>query len=112
MYLAPGRFEVAVSKGMPRKATSRSPSNFGGSTIGTRINEAIPLLSSSQHVLTNIPNTNLLIFHQYFVVEKENKFLHLQKIIFFISFENLGKSEQMMYDIWHKKIVESFLENL
>ena len=41
-YLAPGRFEVAVSKGMPRKATSRSPSNFGGSTIGTRINEAIP----------------------------------------------------------------------
>ena len=41
-YLAPGRFEVAVSKGIPRKATSRSPSNFGGSTIGTRINEAIP----------------------------------------------------------------------
>jgi hypothetical protein len=42
IYLAPGRFEVAVSNGMPRKATSRSPSNLGGSTIGTRINEAIP----------------------------------------------------------------------
>ena len=42
LYLAPGRFDVAVSKGMPRKATSRSPLAFGGETIGRRINDAIP----------------------------------------------------------------------
>ena len=42
LYLAPGRFDVAVSKGMPRKATSRSPVAFGGETIGRRINDAIP----------------------------------------------------------------------
>ena len=41
-YLAPGLFEVAVSSGMPRKATSSSPLVFGGCKAGSRINDAIP----------------------------------------------------------------------
>ncbi len=42
-YLAPGRLEVAVSRGMPRNATSSSdPSDIGAGRMGSLMKDATP----------------------------------------------------------------------
>jgi hypothetical protein len=43
-------------------------------------------------------------FSQYFLVEKENKFLIGPKRLFILSFEHWKKSKQMLHNIWWKII--------
>ena len=80
----------------------------GSTILGNQV------LSSSQHVFTNFPKTNLLIFlfHQYFSVEKENKFLIGQKRhIFSLTCERLRKLKQIFHNVWWKKFVDWYWEN-
>ena len=70
----------------------------GSTILGNQV------LSSSQHVFTNFPNTNLLIFlfQQYFSVEKETNSLIFKKCIFF-SVLSIWQNQNKCYMICGRK---------
>ena len=53
------------------------------------------------------------LYLQYFSLEKENKFLIGQKSLFFLSYEHLRKSKQILHDWLIEKIrIRKIRENM
>ena len=69
------------------------------------------LLSRSRHVFTNFPNANPQIFSPIFLSWKNKQILYWAKKTFFLSFEHVRKSKQILHNIWWKKFVDLSSEN-